>query len=203
LHRLKKLMMTGPGKGLVAAAALGALALANAAPAAAALPGAGDFSGYENGPAGTVYGFPPILNAPPNVLCANFTPTAVGPLMETLDLTGTFNGLTITPPGTAVFVDSSTSYDASPLGTFAPGSLCLGAPFSVPGTLTVTVTRDTCVGPATYTRIGSNVVISSTALTCASAGSASMVLTGVEVPVKWEPPLKGPDALLVGTYVQA
>jgi hypothetical protein len=205
--RLKRLLMTGPGKGLVAVAAVGALALANAAPAAAAeaLPGAGAFSGYENAPTDfTLYGFPPILNGPPNVLCALYKPSASSPLVETLYLTGTFNGLTITPPGTAVFVDSGTNYDASPLGTFTAGTACISLPFSVPGTLTVTVTGDSCSGPATYTRVGSNVVIESTALSCTGSGtSAIMVLTGVEVPTSLVPVLTGPDANLAGTYVQA
>jgi hypothetical protein len=202
--RLKKLLMTGPAKGLVAVAAVGALALANAAPAAAALPGAGAFSGYEIAPASNLYGFPPIINGPVNVLCANFTPTAAAPLTETVFLTGTFNGLTITPPGTAVFTDSGTSYDASPLGTFASGSLCLGVPTAVPGTLTVDVTGDHCVAnSASYTRIGSNVAIESTGLNCTNAGSATIVLTGVEVPTSLVPVLTGPDANLAGSYVQA
>jgi hypothetical protein len=201
MHSLKKLLMTGPGRGLVVAAAAGALALANAAPAFAALPGAGAFTGFEDAPASTLYGFPPILNGPVNVLCANFVPTTGAPLRETLTLTGTFNGLTIVPSGTAVFEDTSTPYDASPLGTFADGSLCLGLPFSVPGTLTVTVPGDSCTGAATYTRVGSNVVIASTSLSCTNAGGATMVLTGVEVPTSLV--LGSPDATLAGAYVQA
>jgi hypothetical protein len=192
----------------VAVAAVGALALANAAPAAAALPGAGAFSGYENAPAFALYGFPPILNGPVNVLCAAYSPTAAAPLRETLNLTGTFNGLTITPPGTAVFVDSSTAYDASPLGTFAAGSLCLSTPFAVPGTLTVTVTGDVCTSPAsspaTYTRAASSAVLIQGALSCTSGATATMVITGAEAPISLvEPPLTGADAVLAGTYVQA
>jgi hypothetical protein len=119
-----------------------------------------------------------------------------------MNLTGTFNGLTIAPPGVAVF-ESSQNYDASPLGTFAAGSLCLGLPAAVNGSLNVTVTGDSCTGDASYTRIQSAIVIASTNLNCATAGSATMVLTGAQVPVSLVPVLTGPSSIVAGAYVQA
>lgn len=183
---------------VLTAASTGALVVANAVPASASSgPGLGAFIGFETAPDSTLI--------PLSALCAEFNPGgAFGPLVESLTLTGTFNGSTVPLlTGTATFTSTSAKYDASPIGTFADGSSCVGAPFTVPGTLSInmgTVNCSTSAGSAGYLRTAASVVVMT-----GSCGGVNMTLTGVEEPciAVLDPcPILGSDALLQGAYVQ-
>jgi hypothetical protein len=209
LSRLKRSSIKA---GLVASVASVALVFSGAAPASAALPGAGAFVGGETPPNADV--FYPMFGVTP--LCARFNPTYVdpgppvipaSPLIEALSFTGTFNGLNLVPPfGSATFTSTNATYDASPLGTFAPNTNC-GATtvgFPVPGTVTVSATVQpvgvplpprvtyNCSGPGSYSRVASAVIIQFTdASGCTPSTQPTvpptttpltMIFTGAEVP---------------------
>lgn len=97
--------------------------LVGAGPAAAVGSGAGTFYGDEHAPDSTLdTSFPPSL-------CAQFKPTASVPLKEDLFMYGTltYNGVNHTGTWMATFTNSSTSYWASPVGTFAALASCKAA----------------------------------------------------------------------------
>lgn len=215
MHLLRK---RSTRRGAVATVlAAGALLLGSVGPAAAAGPGAGVFTGYEDAPNSVLYTLPPPLPPLPSpTLCAKFTPTSGTPLRETLLLKGTFNGGAAVVDGTATFTNSTNDYDANPVGTFAPNSQCVGAPYAVRGTLSITVTAAgiNCTGTAnaaTYTRTASSAIVITGSCTSASGTTVTLTATGVEVPCPEPvfpagcpgvPPYAGHDAILAGTYVQ-
>lgn len=192
---------------------LTALVYWGVAPAAAAAPGAGAFVGAETAPTSfTTY---PPLNITP--LCAEYLPSSTGPLVENLSFTGTFNGLNIVPPfGTATLTDTGSKYDASPLGTFAPGTNCsaLTVGFPVSGSWTASIpvlggTTYACSGTTgTYVRVQSAIVITLTGTCSPSVGTVTFTFTGTEVPCLPLPCNPGPpypagdDAITQGAYVQ-
>lgn len=181
-------------KGLVAGAAAGAMLLGGS-PAHADAPGAGVFTGRELAPDSTLY-------TPPITLCATFTPTTGPDLVHELALTGTFHGVVGT--GTAVYTNSTTNYDASPLGTFTAGTNCISAPFAVPGSMNITFGSNSCQGTATYLRVQSAYTLQFSG-NCSVGGDTQVVFTGVQEPC---PPALGcpidPDAsaLMQGDYAQ-
>jgi hypothetical protein len=222
LRTLKRARRVPIKAGIFSTPMAGALIVLGTAPAGAALPGAGAFTGGEFPPNSTLY---PIIG--PTPLCALFDPTlgpGASPLIETLDFTGTFNGANLVPPfGTATFTSTNAPYDASPLGTFAPNTNCNAATvgYQVPGTMTVNATvlpllggqtTYTCTGPGFYSRVASAVVIQFSATATPACAPALitpplvMTFTGTEVPCIPGPcPAPAPPntfALLAGTYVQ-
>ena len=172
-------------KGLIAGAAAGAMLLSGGPAHAGAVDGT--FTGRELAPESE-------LHVPPVTLCATFLPTSTVPLEHHLDLTPVGS---LAPTGSAVFKNTGTNYDANPVGTFAEGSNCIGEPFAVPGTLTVTFGSNTCSGSATYTRIQSVYQLTG------SCGSTQYTFTGVQEPC---PPALGcvidadASALMQGIY---
>ncbi len=173
-------------KGLVAGAAAGAMLLSGGPAQADAVDGT--FTGRELAPESE-------LHVPPITLCATFTPTPALPLEHQLALTVAGG---VAPTGTAVFKNTSTKYDASPAGTFAEGSNCVGVPSGVPGTMTVTFGSNTCTASnATYKRTQSAYELTG------NCGGTQYTFTGVQEPC---PVIGGcptdPDAsaLMQGTY---
>ena len=155
MHRSKASLMK---RALITSVAAVSLLAGTAGPAAATSPGAGAFTGFEYAPDTASQPAPPML-------CAQFVPTASLPLEIDMDWTGTHHGSV--GGGTAVFLNTSTSYYASPAGTFS-NDACTTA-YAVPGTLTITSGSQTCSAPATYQRSATTVIEIKHTATCNGA----------------------------------
>lgn len=177
-----------------------ALTLSNALPASAA---SGNYTGYEDAPATM------NLITPPLTLCAEYLPSMASPLVETInDLPGPGG----TSAGSITFTNSSTNYDANPVGTWPHDTNFLTAcnpalgalPFAVPGSLAISLGGVTCSGgTGTFLRTnGSQIAINGT---CTSGLTTYTVTsTGIELacidPLNPCPAGFGHQAILAGTY---
>lgn len=204
--------ITSPRKTASLGAKLAAVAVSlvmlSAGPVSADGVGAGVFQGYEYAPHSELTFFP--------TLCANFQPGtdprggARPPLEHVLDMTGTFHGVVGT--GTAHYTNNQNSYDANPVGTFAPGSNCLGAPYAVPGTsMTIDFDPYTCSGSSSYTRSANSVYLLQFSGTCTNTVTGqtdiptNVTFDGVQVPCDSENGCATNPAAsseLAGDYVQ-